>query len=237
MRCRRTIIVFDKGRIARNADWAAVYKSYVRSIRSIDHPEGSGRLTLRRKVRLPNGQWHRNGVNHLRTRFLQHMVNVERWQAEQNVDIGRNRQQPQLSLYPSGKRYREPITSDFGGFDFLTQTPRGLRVAIEWETGNISSSHRSMNKLTIALSSGIIDAGVLIVPSRDCYEHLTDRIGNIGELSGYLQLWASAKVGVQRGLLAITVVEHDALTDNVAVPYLGMGNDGRAAQGRARPQD
>ncbi len=69
----------------------------------------------------------------------------------------------------------------------------GMQIAIEWETGNISSSHRSMNKLALALGAGIIQVGVLIVPSRSLYEHLTDRIGNIGELSGYLSMWEGLK--------------------------------------------
>jgi len=91
-----------------------------------------------------------------------------------------------------------------------------------------------MNKLAIALGSGIVQVGVLIVPSRDLYEHLTDRIGNIGELSGYLAMWESLKSSVTRGLLAVTVVEHDILTTDAAFPYLSMGNDGRAQEGRSR---
>ena len=62
----RTIVIFDEGNVLAERDWAAVHESYVRSIRSIDHPAGSGALTLRRKVRLPNGQWRRNGVNYLK---------------------------------------------------------------------------------------------------------------------------------------------------------------------------
>ena len=116
----------------------------------------------------------------------------------------------------------------------MTQGNGGNKVAIEWETGNISSSHRSMNKLAIALKAGIVDIGVLIVPSRALYEHLTDRIGNISELSGYLEMWAGAGEAVDRGLLAITVVEHDKLTDDPDFPYLPTGNDGRAQEGRAK---
>jgi len=234
MKWLRTIVIFDKGGVVLEADWQSVHESYVRSIQSIDHPHGTGQLTLRRKVRLQNGQWQRNGVNYLKESFLRHMRDAEHWQAEQGVDVKQDRIKPKLSLYPSGKSYREPITSDFGGFDFVTLTPGGLRAAIEWETGNISSSHRSMNKLAIALAAGSIQAGVLIVPSRVFYENLTDRIGNIGELSGYLELWEAAKRRVKRGLLAISVVEHDAVTDDTNIPFLPMGNDGRAAEGRAK---
>lgn len=234
MKWLRTLVLFDKGDVISSPDWRDLHESYVRSIDSIDHPVGSGKLTLRRKARLPNGQWARNGVGYLRSRFLEHIRDVEGWEAEGAVDLRRDRVQPPIRLYPSLEPYQEPITSDFGGFDLVTTGNTGLRIAIEWETGNISSSHRSMNKLAIALAAGIVQVGVLIVPSRGCYEHLTDRIGNIGELSGYLAMWESLKAGVNQGLLAISVVEHDALTDNPTFPYLKLGNDGRAAEGRGK---
>lgn len=234
MKWLRTLVLFDQGDVISSADWKAVHESYVRSIASIEHPRGTGRLVLRRKVRLPNGQFLRNGVGYLRSNFLRHMQDAENWKPEGDVDLSRDREQPAIKLYPSLEPYREPITSDFGGFDFITTGAQGIKVAIEWETGNISSSHRSMNKLAIALANGVVQVGVLIVPSRQLYEHLTDRIGNIGELSGYLSMWESLKTSVPRGLLAITVVEHDELTDDSKHPYLQMGSDGRAREGRAK---
>lgn len=79
-----------------------------------------------------------------------------------------------------------------------------------------------------------MDAGVLIVPSRDLYEHLTDRIGNISELSGYLEMWAGLAPSIERGLFAISIIEHDFLTDDPAFPYLPTGGDGRAKEGQAK---
>lgn len=235
MKLLRTLILFDEGRVMSSAGWGMVHDSYKRAIEGIHHPAGSGQLTIRNKaVRPGSTQFNRNGVGYLRSHFLRNMTEVEGWRPEASVELGRNRQQPSLLLYPSGESYNEPITSGFGGFDFMTTTPDGLKVAIEWETGNISSSHRSMNKLAIALKTGIVDAGVLILPSRELYGHLTDRIGNISELSGYLEMWESLRLTVQRGLLAITVVEHDAISDDPSLPYLPTGNDGRAAQGRSR---
>ena len=234
MKWLRTLILFDQGNVISSADWKTVHESYVRSIESIDHPAGSGSLTLKRKVKLANGQWERNGVGYLKSRFFNHIKEKEGWNPEGIVDLGRDREQPPIKLYPSLESYREPITSKIGGFDFATTAPGGSKVAIEWETGNISSSHRSMNKLAIALGYGIVQVGVTIVPSRHLYDHLTDRIGNIGELSGYLSLWESMKSSVTRGLLAVTVVEHDALTDSGNHEYLPMGNDGRAREGRSK---
>jgi hypothetical protein len=234
MKWLRTIVLFDKGGVLSEKDWRDFHESYCRCIAKIDHPVGSGSLKLRRKFKPADGQWRRNGVNFLKHRFLGHMKADEGWKPEGEVDLSADRKQPPLRLYPSLNSYQEPITSNFGGFDFVTHGNDGSKVAIEWETGNISSSHRSMNKLTIALKAGIIDIGVLIVPSRALYDHLTDRIGNINELSGYLSMWADAGATIDRGLLAITVVEHDELTDDHDFPFLPRGDDGRAKEGRSK---
>ena len=145
MKWVRTIILFDEGQIASSQDWRAVHAAYVRAIKSIDHPAGSGSLTIRKKVKLANGQWSRNGVGYLRKRFLNQLVNVEGWRPETSVGIVHSLNPAHLHLYPSLRPHIEPVTSDFGGIDFEMKSRAGLRIAIEWETGNISSSHRSMN--------------------------------------------------------------------------------------------
>ena len=227
MKWLRTLVVLDQGDVINSADWKTVHDSFVRSIQSIEHPEGTGALTLRQRV-LVNGKFIRNGVKPLRTQFLKHMVETEGWRGEGLVDLAKTRPQVNTKRFPNQEDYAEPITSAFGGFDFATTAPGGSKIAIEWETGNISSSHRSLNKLCIALSSGIIQVGVLVVPSRQLYLHLTDRIGNIGELSPYLSFWASIRGTIERGLLAVTVVEHDHLSDDEAIPFLKQGKDGNA---------
>ncbi len=57
MKWLRTLVVFDKGNIITSNDWAVLHESYVRAIASIDHPNGSGILRLRRKVKKDNNQW------------------------------------------------------------------------------------------------------------------------------------------------------------------------------------
>lgn len=235
MRLLRTLIIFDQGGIAHSSGWHQVYASLDRAINRIDFPEGSGSLTLRRKSRIPGTfQLQRNGVVYLKSRFVKEMIGSEGWIPEAQFDIEDLVLSPYLRLYPGLVPYQEAVTSKFGNFDFMIETQSGLRVAIEWETGNISSSHRSMNKLVTALAAGKICAGVLVLPSRALYEHLTDRIGNIGELSPYLAMWSNLSSSIVRGLLAIMVVEQDELTDDPGLPFLPTGNDGRARQGRAR---
>jgi hypothetical protein len=110
-----------------------------------------------------------------------------------------------------------------GDFDAVISGPTGFIVA-EWETGNISSSHRSMNKLTMLVADGLIAAGVLVVPSRNLYLYLTDRIGNYRELEPYLKLWKS--VPCKEGILEIVVIEQDK--ESKDVQFIPKGTDGRA---------
>lgn len=63
-----------------------------------------------------------------------------------------------------------------------------LRVGLEFETGNISSAHRSMNKLTIGIANDDIDFAVLIMPVSALSYYLTDRVSNYEELQPYYSL-------------------------------------------------
>ncbi len=110
-----------------------------------------------------------------------------------------------------------------GDFDAVISGPEGPIVA-EWETGNISSSHRSMNKMLMLLSQGVIAAGVLVIPSRRLYMYLTDRIGNYDELKPYVSLWKS--LPCTNGVLEIVVIEQDGESRDVA--QIPKGTDGRA---------
>jgi hypothetical protein len=96
--------------------------------------------------------------------------------------------------------------------------------AVEWETGNIASSHRAMNKMALTLKQGRIAGGVLVLPSRALYRYLTDRMGNYEELEPYFGLYTDLEV--DRGYLGVVVVEHDAVSADV--PKIRKGTDGRA---------
>jgi len=116
------------------------------------------------------------------------------------------------------------LGQSLGDFDAVLPGPEKPIVA-EWETGNISSSHRSMNKLTMLVADRVISAGTLVVPSRKLYVFLTDRIGNIQELEPYFKLWKS--VPCEEGILEIVVIEHDAESYKVPkIPKLTAGRSG-----------
>ena len=66
--------------------------------------------------------------------------------------------------------------------------------------------------------------GVLIVPSRELYQYLTDRVGNYPELEPYFDVWSTYPL--EEGILAIIVVEQDGISSDV--PRIAKGTDGRA---------
>ena len=120
-------------------------------------------------------------------------------------------------------------TRNPGHYDAMLQTAYGP-VALEWETGNISSSHRSLNKMALALRKSLLAAGVLVVPTRILYNYLTDRVGNDQELEPYFELWRS--ISCKQGILTIVVIEHDATSLEVAP--IPKGTDGWALISRSR---
>jgi hypothetical protein len=110
-----------------------------------------------------------------------------------------------------------------GDLDALYKSESGY-IGFEWETGNISSSHRAINKLLLTLQKGGIKGGILVVPSNKLKPYLTDRIGNIGELRPYFPLWST--IQLNEGVLRIIVVEHDATS--TSVPKIPKGTNGWA---------
>lgn len=87
---------------------------------------------------------------------------------------------------------------------------------VEWETGNISSSHRAMNKMALAPKLGLISGGMWVVSSGDLAPYLTDRIGNYPEFEPYFSLYSDLKV--EFGYLGVASVEHDET--NLEVPLI-----------------
>ena len=103
---------------------------------------------------------------------------------------------------------------------------RDRLFCVEWETGNISSSHRAINKMALGILKKILLGGALIVPTREMYNYLTDRVGNFREIQPYFPLWKA--LHVDEGLLVVIAIEHDAVSKDV--PRIKKGTDGRALQ-------
>lgn len=171
-------------------------RDIVQAVRNVTNPPQTNTFAI-------NPTKHGNGVLPIKQAFIQTLVNLH-WQAEVTMSLVNGVNPGPLDAY------YPPVNND-------------MAYAVEWETGNISSSHRAMNKLMLGLMNNIIVGGTLVLPSRDLYPYLTDRIGNFEELLPYFPVWRNKNIN---GYLSVIVVEHD--TTNPNVPLIHKGTDGRA---------
>ncbi|MGA8734129.1 MAG: hypothetical protein WB558_09415 [Terriglobales bacterium] len=182
----------------------------------------------------------RNGVKPLRSMFRT-IMESHKWRCEHPLSLApyfetirKDADAPKILKYPAMEQALG-LNENVGEFDFWDSTKSGFRTIIEWETGNISSSHRSLNKMCLALMGNVADAAALVVPSWYLYPHLTDRIGNIRELQPYFYLWSQMNKLVKRGLLAVIEVEQDELFNSADErEFLLLGTDGRSRRSRSR---
>jgi hypothetical protein len=149
-----------------------------------------------------NPQKKANGVKPIKTFCMQHL-SQQGWLLEQRLNITSGRPGP---------------------LDAVLKISEDNFFALEWETGNISSSHRALNKMALGIQTQSLIGGILVLPSRKFYNYLTDRIGNYQELVPYFPLWKG--LNINHGYLAIIEIEHD--TEDNQVPLIGKGTDGWA---------
>lgn len=171
------------------------------AVLATDWPHGSGSFTIYPESGKKSGEG--NGVKPIKIPCIEALRNSG-WLIESLPDIGSS-------------------VLGTGDLDALKITDEGF-IAFEWETGNISSSHRALNKLFLAMQETNTLGSFLVVPSDNLKGYLTDRIGNIGELRPYFPLWSNL-TGIN-GALRIIVVEHDATSYDVS--KIPKGTDGRA---------
>ncbi len=197
MKVKNVEVLIDKGR---NAQEIERIKSHVlSSIENMQYPVNSGAFHL-------YGGKKANGVKPIKDSY---MMNQQEhgWILEYKLDVGvtNSRPGPIDAVLPVDEKY----------------------FAVEWETGNISSSHRAINKMIVGMLNGKLIGGILILPSREMYDYLTDRVGNFRELSPYFDVWKKANYDMDEGYLAVVEIEHDVLTADESL-QIKKGTDGRA---------
>jgi hypothetical protein len=188
-----------KGRYTMSKAWRTTRSTLYQAIRNVDWPRGSGKFTIYPESGKKRGAG--NGVTPIKLGLMEELQS-QGWKLEQPLDLA--------------------ILHRPGRMDAVLPTKYGP-VCLEWETGNICSSHRALNKMAIGLMRGVLACGILVVPSRPLYHFLTDRIGNFDELLPYLDLWRS--VPCESGVLELVVIEHDATSTEV--PRIPKGTSGR----------
>jgi hypothetical protein len=252
-----TYILFDKESVCGEQDWIHAHGGIARAIISIKWPDvpEAKEFRIPRIVKVKPGNEYtdatgsrvragekgrvlRNGVTPIKEMFRRHLVEGG-WTPEAPLSLKayfqmlRKRRGRKLSDYPGRKKINKGLNEGVGDFDFWFSTQSGFRIAIEWETGNISSSHRSVNKMCMALEAELIDAAVLVVPSWYLYPHLTDRIGNVRELQPYFYFWNGVGKLIKKGVLAVMEVEHDNLYESSDVrDFIPIGSDGNSQRAR-----
>ena len=92
-----------------------------------------------------------------------------------------------------------------------------FRVGIEFETGNISSAHRSLNKLALGIIKSELELAVMLLPVSKLAYYLTDRVSNFDELEPYFVLFNE---------YPFIILGFDADKYTEAVPILSKGRDG-----------
>jgi hypothetical protein len=195
-------VLIDKGDFSISADWKRIESEIRQAIASIGWPPGSGSFTIYKQSGKKRGEG--NGVKPIKDACMTKLEQFG-WELETALDIA---------------TVKRP-----GPIDATCYVKsKDKHFALEWETGNISSSHRAVNKMAIGLLKGMLIGGVLILPTRELYRYLTDRVGNFRELVPYFPMWKALEL--KEGFLAIIAVEHDnASTD---VPRITKGTNGRA---------
>ena len=184
-----------------------ILKDVRQAVDAVRWPEGARNFTIHPQSGKKRGEG--NGVKPIKNGFVKKLVSLG-WKPEQK--------------YPGSDEERSAYRP--GAFDvWLDLEKYGLPpFVVEWETGNISSSHRAMNKMALGLVKKQLSGGLLVLPTRALYRYLTDRVGNYEELKPYFDLWSSLRSG--EGLLGVIAVEHDATSEKVR--RIGKGTDGRA---------
>lgn len=192
--------LIDAGNFSNLNEWQEIRKQIKDGIAAVQWPPNSGRFTIYPESGKERGKG--NGVKPIKEAMMLHLQSSG-WELEKQMDIA--------------------TVSRPGNLDAVKSTSYGP-VAAEWETGNISSSHRALNKMALGLLKRKLVGGILIVPSRNLYQYLTDRVGNWAELEPYLDLWKS--ISCNNGILQVVIVEHDATS--TSVDRITKGTDGRA---------
>lgn len=193
MRLVQTEYLVRSGPFAASAEGATIVNEIEEGIAEVVWPPGANGFNI-------NPTRKGNGVDPIKENFLAHLAS-RGWRTEVRMGIG--------SVRP-------------GPLDAVKVLEDGRHFAVEWETGNISSSHRAINKMIMGMECGQLAGGALVLPTRELYRYLTDRIGNFEEISPYFG-WFRSCAHVQ-GVLAVLAIQHDAESSDV--PLIPKRTDG-----------
>ncbi len=196
MKIEKVDYLIKKGNWVRSPEFDSILSEITQAVSSVCWPEGSNTFTLYPEKKA-------NGVVPIKKNFMR-FLDRNNWLLEHRMSIA-SRVKP-------------------GPIDAVKKLADNRFFAVEWETGNISSSHRALNKMAVGMIDGVLAGGILILPSRKMYQYLTDRIGNYAEIEPYFPVWRN--LIIDDGVLIVIEIEHEA--ESRDVPPIKKGTDGRA---------
>ncbi len=173
------------------------YREMTKAITVITWPINASTFTIREGKRL-------NGVPPIKEACYIQLEDVFNWYREKD-----------LMVLKEEKEKGGPIDvyKEFGDNNDV------LCVGLEFETGNISSAHRAMNKLALGLKRQELDLGIILLPIYALSYHLTDRVSNFEELEPYFELM------LEKAFICIGF-DADFYSNSVTIPYIPKGKDG-----------
>jgi hypothetical protein len=211
MRIIETLDVIHAGGLPLTATWKRATSDVEAAIEAADWPWGSGSFSLNPEPgedKQGRTDHHPNGVLPIKVPMIAHLESCG-WETEALPEL------------PVGFEGRDVLKT--GDLDALLLD--GDRyVGFEWETGNVSSTHRAINKLLDGISRGTLSGGILALSMRATQRYLTDRVGNFEEIAPYFEFWS--RYPVADGALRVYGVDYDQL--DPSVPHIPKGRDGRA---------
>lgn len=176
MKIVRVERLIDAGGFSSSGHWRTIEGHITQAIKAIHWPPGARSFTLYDEP--GKGRGKGSGVKPIKDACMVRLKQL-RWSLETQLPIAVSKQPGAIdATYRIGHQF----------------------FCLEWETGNISSSHRALNKMALGMLKKVLIGGALIVPTRVMYKYLTDRVGNLQELEPYFPLWRS--LPVEEGLLA-----------------------------------
>lgn len=186
-------VLFDRNSFGQTEEYAKVRAQMHEGISKIVWPPGADKFTI-------YGGKNASGVKPIKVPFISYLEACG-WEGEHKFDWDVTVKNP-------------------GPLDATCHVSGGI-FAAEWETGNISSSHRAIGKIVLGIIHRTIVGAALVLPTRGLYYYLTDRISNLEELEPYFPLWKAVEC---EGFLVVIAVEHDEIS--MDVPPIPKGTDG-----------
>jgi len=197
MRIIHREFILAKGLFANSEQWAQIDREIITSIHSVVWPPSNDEFVIYPESGKKRGKG--SGVVPIKQSCMENLQHLG-W---------------------STRDRRNPLR-----FDAVRRCNDILLFGFEWETGNISSSHRAVNRILRGHKEGFLVGGALVLPTQNLAQYLTDRVGNYEELEPYFDVWSNYQW--KEGVLVIYGVEHDSTSTEV--PRIRKGTDGRALQ-------